>query len=272
MQTHRLRGVEIGAESHPSILLQLQLPTEYVNSSDVFYFSVSGTKMKVIFTVFTNLISRENLFQYKILTFIKFQVTFSSDTDWVTYLTKKKINKTYVASSIFNFLEFCGVRLLPLDMLQNSKSTKVEKWSRSHIQLEKSQWFRRKHCVIFSTIPFADDAAVLLPNIQPLNGEVTKSWTAVDENELTANAAESKMISDCGLTLVLRKSLVCCSLKFRNAEFLSTPSHTERTDRCILRNNVWQLQFHPTKTNQAFNNGHSHLGTLERVHYRVNSL
>lgn len=81
LQTHILRGVEIGAESHPSILLQLQLPTEYVNSSDVFYFSVSGTKMKVMFTVFTNLISRENLFQYKIFIFIKFQVTFSSDTD-----------------------------------------------------------------------------------------------------------------------------------------------------------------------------------------------
>lgn len=81
LQTHILRGVEIGAESHPSILFQLQLPTEYVNSSDVFYFSVSGTKMKVIFTIFTNLISRESLFQYKIFIFIKFQVTFSSDTD-----------------------------------------------------------------------------------------------------------------------------------------------------------------------------------------------
>lgn len=41
LQTHILRGVEIGAKSHPSILFQLQLPTEYVNSSDVFYFSVS---------------------------------------------------------------------------------------------------------------------------------------------------------------------------------------------------------------------------------------
>lgn len=58
--------------------------------------------MKVIFTIFTNFILRENLLQYKIFIFIKFQDTFSSDIDWVTYLTKMQQN----LCSIFYFSIF----------------------------------------------------------------------------------------------------------------------------------------------------------------------
>lgn len=165
-------------------------------------------------------------------------------------------NKTYI---FFSYFQVSGIwrrqGLLPLQMFQNAKEHQAEKKTvkKSHtIRTEPATWIKKKD---YLTSPS------LLSSLCKMLQSCFQTKNCPAEKLLGAKLQQTTWQQMQILTLVLRKPLVCCSLKFRDTEFLSLPSHAESSDRCILRNKVWQLQFHPIKKNLAFNTGHYYSAT-----------